>query len=518
MALLLLCSSFASASDAAHHSAGDVSANGKWVVIVLAMVASVVVLVVPMLRDLIARSELMSKTKSSLQEMSIPLIMGVVAALFAANFAGEWYHHFVHNTFDSWLPHELAHYVSVHFLVNEVFMVFFFGMAAVEIVEATLPGGDLNPPRKAINPLLGTLGGVLGPIGVYLLLVMISGKQELAKGWGIPTATDIALAWLVAKLVFGETHSAVKYLLLLAVADDAIGLGIIAVAYPDPHHPAEPVYLWLCVVAMVFALGLRWRGSKSWVAFMAPGALSWCGLYFAHLHPALALVLIAPFMPWPERDEGMFAEGHDEGHAHSVLGDFGHDIKTFVDFGLFLFAFANAGVAFKSIGAATWIVFAALAVGKTLGITLFSWLGTRIGAPLPKGMGLKHLMLAGFIAGLGLTVALFVSGQAFQGVLQEQAKMGALLSGLIAFVAIGLGRILDVRVTDDPLQEDLVDPKQQVLLETDQAELEDGVFLPGGVVVMFEEAPQQDAPKPVEVKSKGRKRARKKKRKQKVVR
>src|SRR5690606_15591442 len=97
------------------------------------------------------------------------------------------------------------------------------GVAAKEITEAVLPGGALNPPRKAINPLLGTLGGVAGPILVYFAFVHFMGRSDLAGGWGIPTATDIALAWLVARLAFGPQHPAVSFLLLLAVADDAIG-------------------------------------------------------------------------------------------------------------------------------------------------------------------------------------------------------------------------------------------------------------------------------------------------------
>ena len=92
--------------------------------------------------------------------------------------------------------------VTVHFLVNEIFMVFFFGIATKEITESVLPGGALNPMRKAINPLMGTLGGVVGPAGLFFLLawVFYCGGSDLsivANGWGIPTATDIALAWLV---------------------------------------------------------------------------------------------------------------------------------------------------------------------------------------------------------------------------------------------------------------------------------------------------------------------------------
>ena len=144
----------------------------------------------------------------------------------------------------------LGHPLTVHFLINGMFMVFFFGIAAKEITDSVLPGGALNPPNKAVNPLMATIGGILGPVGVYFLLtaVLYGGTDnfsEVANGWGIPTATDIALAWLVARIVFGSHHSAVNFLLLLAVADDAIGLGIIAVFYPDPNHPVEPVWLLL---------------------------------------------------------------------------------------------------------------------------------------------------------------------------------------------------------------------------------------------------------------------------------
>ncbi|MEM1009269.1 MAG: Na+/H+ antiporter NhaA, partial [Myxococcota bacterium] len=173
------------------------------------------------------------KITNLLQEFSVPLIIGVLAGLVAANINPEGYHHLIELPIFGKQTKIFGHVLSLHFLVNDVFMVFFFGIAAKEITESVLPGGPLNPPSKAINPLLGTLGGVFGPVGVYFLLVYLvyGGTTQfstVANGWGIPTATDIALAWLVARLVFGNKHPAVNYLLLLAVADDAIGLGIIA--------------------------------------------------------------------------------------------------------------------------------------------------------------------------------------------------------------------------------------------------------------------------------------------------
>ena len=385
-----------------------------------------------------------------LQEFSILLIVGVVAGLVVANIDHGFYEDLVeYNLFGEGAA-VFGYDLTSHFLINEMFMVFFFGIAAKEITESVLPGGALNPMTKAVNPLLGTLGGVLGPAGLYFLLsyVLYGGGDsfsEVAEGWGIPTATDIALAWLVARLVFGRGHPAVNFLLLLAVADDAIGLGIIAVFYPDPDHPAQPVWLLLVLGGMLAAFAMRRASVRSWVPYVAVGgALSWIGLLKASVAPALTLVAIVPFLPGPRGHT--VAPARATSHESSTLERFEHDLKLFVDLGLFFFAFANAGVAFGSINQVTLIVVASLIAGKMLGISLFSWAGAKVGFPLPSGMGMKHVVVAGLIAGLGLTVALFVAGRAFQdSPFEEPAKMGAVLSAGVALLAYAVGAALRVR-------------------------------------------------------------------------
>ena len=104
------------------------------------------------------------KTIHLLQEFSVPLISGVVIALIWANLSPESYHHFVHN--------EIIGNISLHFLVNDVFMAFFFAMATVEITQSLLPGGDLYPLKRSVNPLMGTLGGVIGPIIVLVMQII----------------------------------------------------------------------------------------------------------------------------------------------------------------------------------------------------------------------------------------------------------------------------------------------------------------------------------------------------------
>ncbi len=408
----------------------------------------------------------LKKITNILQEFSIPLILGVIVALIAANIDEQAYHHLVdYPVFGEGI--ELFHHkVTAHFLINDVFMVFFFGIAAKEITEAILPGGDLNPPSKAINPLLGTIGGVVGPVGVYFALTYLfySGHKDfgvVARGWGVPTATDIALAWLVARMIFGNKHPAVNFLLLLAVADDAIGLAIIAIFYGDPQHAAQPEFLlYLTLPGMAAAYMLRRFKVHAWLPYILfGGVLSWLGFINANLHPALALVPIVPFLPGPSRDTGLFvdedevdqahggAEHHDE---HSPLHNFEENLKLPIDLGLFFFAFANAGVAFSSVNAVTWIILASLLAGKVLGITLFSGIAQKVGLPLPTGMGMRHLLISSIVAGLGLTVALFVAGEAFlpDSGYQGPAKMGAVFSAAAAFLAFGAAKLLGVKNQD----------------------------------------------------------------------
>ena len=408
-----------------------------------------------------------------LQEFSIPLVIGVIAGLLVANIDQQFYEQAVDYHLFGDGAKIFGRTVSVHFLINEIFMVFFFGIAAKEITESALPGGALNPMTKAINPLMGTLGGVLGPAGMYFLLTYIfyggtDNFSAVANGWGIPTATDIALAWLVARLVFGNGHPAVNFLLLLAVADDAIGLGIIAVFYPDPEYPVQPAWLLLTAGGMATAYAMRRLQVSFWPAYiLVAGGLSWVSLFKSAIEPALALVVIVPFLPGPKRDPGLFVEegygeeanedgnpaptgtasvAHAEEGPHSPLDQFEHQLKLFVDFGLFFFAFANAGVAFGSINAVTFIVLMSLIGGKLIGISAFSWIATKFGFPLPTGMDMRHLATAGLIAGLGLTVALFVAGKAFAGPpFQDPAKMGAVLSAGVAALAFGMGYILKVK-------------------------------------------------------------------------
>src|SRR5688500_7740291 len=317
-----------------------------------------------------------SKVVSFVLENSLLLLAGTVAAVVWANV--DW------GSYDA-----VAH--PLHFWVNDVGMVFFFALAAKEVFEATLPGGPLASPRRALAPLAAALGGMTAPALIYLALALTRGPADLARGWAIPCATDIAFSAMVARLVFPAAHPAIPFLLLLAIADDALGLVILAVFYPS--GPLSPLALVaLMAAAILAAMWLRRRRTRNfWPYVIGPGALSWSALYFGGFHPALALLPILPFMPHSAADLGLF--DLREATRADTLNRFEHWWATPVQFVLLVFGFANAGVPFEQIGPGTYYVLAGLLLGKPLGILMFTSAARLAGASLPSGLRLGDLLV-----------------------------------------------------------------------------------------------------------------------------
>jgi NhaA family Na+:H+ antiporter len=248
---------------------------------------------------------------------------------------------------------------------------------------------------------------------------------------------------MVARAVFPAAHPAIPFLLLLAIADDALGLVILAVFYPS-GSVAPSALTGLMAAAVLVARWLRRRGMKSfWPYVVGPGTLSWAALYSGGFHPALALVPIIPFMPHGPADLGLF-DPREESHP-DTLNRFEHWWKTPVQFVLFLFGFANAGIPFEQIGAGTYYVLAALLLGKPIGILLFAGAARLVGARLPPGLRARDLLVVGVAASIGFTVSLFFATAAFPaGSALAETKMGALLSFVAAPLAVAVARIVGV--------------------------------------------------------------------------
>ena len=407
-----------------------------------------------------------------LTNYSLLLIIGALTALVWANTNADSYHHFVEFTIWDHAPighlHDGHRTLTLHYLVNDVLMALFFAIAGKEVWEAViLKNGSLRG-KKAATPLFATAGGMLGPISVYLGLAMLMGSDTysaVANGWAIPTATDIAFSYLVGRIVFGAGHPAVRFLLLLAIADDAAGLIILAIFYPSGD--LAPVWLLFSFGASLAAFALfNWlprtldRGNQLrpnstrvrkvlgvWPYVLA-GCASWYGFMQSGLHPALGLLPIIPAIPHADRAFGIFSEA--ETHLHDVLNTLEHALKHPVEIILFFFGLCNAGVEFSSMGDATWLVLAGLIIGKPVGIFLFGWIAAvplRLG--IPQGMRLIDLVVIGCVAAIGFTVSLFVASVAFDpGPVQDAAKMGALFSFAAAAIAIAAGKLTGVQKHD----------------------------------------------------------------------
>src|SRR5215472_16061610 len=153
---------------------------------------------------------------SFLLENSLILVVGASLGLIWANTAPDSYENLTGH---------------IRFVVNEIGMVFFFAIAAKEVFESILPGGALSSRRKAAMPVLATIGGMIVPALIFIAGCHLLSRPELRQGWAIPCATDIAFSYLIARIVFGAKHPAIPFLLLIAIADDGIGLLILALFY-----------------------------------------------------------------------------------------------------------------------------------------------------------------------------------------------------------------------------------------------------------------------------------------------
>lgn len=405
----------------------------------------------------------------------ILLVIGALTGFLWANLAPESYgaiHHLV--LWDNALIGQpsyrsdgtLMRTLSLHFLVNDGLMALFFALATKEIFEAlVLPGGSLRG-RQCFVPMFAAIGGMLGPALVYLVGMTVmhlstgAPVSHLLSGAAIPTATDIAFCYLVARLIFGTSHPAVTFLLLLAIIDDALGLLIIAMFFPKTAIAPLWILGSLAVAVAVYLvanylpqrLAATGRGDAyrsllrrlGLLPFVLAGVVSWYCFQLSGLHPALGLIPIIPTLPHAQTDLGLFAEGEE--NRHDLLSRFEHYLKPVVEVILFCFGFLNAGVQLSALSGVTAFVFLGLLIGKPLGILSATYASTRwLRLPMPGGLSFSEMVVVGFAAAIGFTVALFMATVALPpGTDQEAARMGALLSlgcAVPAFVAAKLLRI-----------------------------------------------------------------------------
>jgi NhaA family Na+:H+ antiporter len=355
------------------------------------------------------------------------LPLGAAIALVWVNTGAESYYRFTY---------------AIAFAVNDVAMMFFFALMTKEVVEATAAGGVLHPWRRALLPVIASIGATLAPALLYIRAVDALEEPMLVVGWPVTFATDIAVSYFVARIIF-RLHPAIPFLLLLAIASDA--LGFLALALFDP---AADLHLaggaLIMAVAIGLAFGLRRARVKSfWPYVLGAGSVSWYAFFWSGLHPALALVPIIPFLPHATRDPGFFVDARPT--ARDALSQFEISFKYPVQVALFFFGLVNAGVPLHALEPGTWSVPIAVIAGKPLGILIAAGAALAAGLRLPHRVGWRELIVLGFTAAIGFSIGLFFCAALLQqGQLRKETGMGVLLSLLGAPLAIVSARLLRV--------------------------------------------------------------------------
>ena len=330
---------------------------------------------------------------------------------------------------------------AIAFAVNDIGMVLFFAVMTKEIVEATAPGGVLHSRRKMLFPVATSIPAAVLPALLYVAAVNALDEPMLEVAWPVPLATDIAVSYFVARMVFGR-HPAIPFLLLLGLVSDALGFAALALFNRD--GPTYIAGVLMVILATLIAWALRRAGVTSfWPYVIFAGGPAWSALFWSELNPTLALVPIIPFLPHAPRDPGLFVDASP--NARDTLSRFEIWARYPAQVALLFFGLVNAGVPFGALEAGTWGVPIAVIVGKPLGVLVGAGLATVVGLHLPNRIGWRELIIVGFCAAIGFSVGLLLATNLLPpGQLRSEVSMGVLLSLAAAPIAVGSARLLHV--------------------------------------------------------------------------
>jgi NhaA family Na+:H+ antiporter len=405
------------------------------------------------------------------------LLVAATLALLCANTSlGPLYQRFIQAPFSVGPPGWLT--LSVADWCSEGLLAIFFLLVGLEIRRETT-AGSLTDRRAAMLPVVAALGGVLAPAAIYLAL----NRGPTARGWSIPTATDIAFTLGILAVLGARTPPGLRvFVAAYAVVDDVLSVLTLAIFYRRGFSLG-----WLLAAgvatALLFALN-RWRVYGTW-PYMLVTAILWYALHAAGVHGALAGIILAFFLPTrpapavgpllAQAATALAALEQTEDEARDAGGEALRDqqepiwdwasrnlsaaserLLSAADrielavapwttyFVLPLFAFSASGVhlsmnlsqpdARRILAGVTL----GLVLGKPLGVSAASWLAVRARiAVAPEGVTLRQFIGAAFLCGVADTVALLMADRAFPASASEIAKVGALVGSTIA-AALGI--------------------------------------------------------------------------------
>lgn len=267
--------------------------------------------------------------------------------------------------------------------IGEGLMSIFFFLVGLEI-KREFVSGDLRNPKSAAAPTLAALGGMITPAIIY---IAINHGGSGLHGWAVPMPTDIALSIGALSLLGSKIDPAIKvFLLTLAIVDDLGSLIVMGFFYSAGISP----YKILSTFGAVFL---------AWILPARKGLST--DRLISLIHPWSSFLVIPVF----------------------ILANMGISVD-FHHFGQLVSSPVAAGIIFGRV------------VGKIVGITFFAWLAVKIGiARLPESMSIKHVAGVGALAGMGLTVSLFIAELAVSNSTQmAEIKIGLIIAALVSAI------------------------------------------------------------------------------------
>ncbi|OZG69377.1 sodium:proton antiporter [Bifidobacterium eulemuris] len=329
----------------------------------------------------------------------------------------------------------------------------FFLMVGLDLKQE-LTTGSLSNPKAAAVPMLCAVGGMLVPPILFLSVTALYSRfappgpgleqiangsvfsfSDIAQGWAVPTATDIAFSLAVLALFAKALPGSIRaFLMTLATVDDLLAIILIAVFFSSLNDWYW--FLGIVVCAVVWALLVRMR-RVPWIAVGCVGILAWVMMFEAGVHPTLAGVLVGLLTPSRE----MYGEASPRAERyHDKLQPFSSLLA------LPIFALFATGVHFDALTPALMVspvvvgIIVALVVGKPLGIMITAWVTTHIGGlSLPRGLRVRDLLPASCACGIGFTVSFLIASLAYTDAeLSAEARFGVLMASLIAAAISGV--------------------------------------------------------------------------------
>jgi NhaA family Na+:H+ antiporter len=368
--------------------------------------------------------------------------------------------------------------------INDGLMAIFFFFVGLEI-KRELMIGELNNLKSAALPILAAFGGMLFPA---LLYAVFNFGTNGIDGWGIPMATDIAFALGILMLLGKRVPLGLKvFLTAVAIVDDLGAVMVIAIFYTSQLNL---VSLFIGIGGVILLLTLNRFGARHPLVYGLLGIIIWVAFLKSGVHATIAGVLVAMTIPSGTRINAkafsrrikLYLKKFDEAcapgerlwsnqnqqeavetiaitcnDAESPMQRMEHDLRPWVSYLIMpVFALANAGITFEAgffqllVQPVSMGVILGLFLGKPIGILLLSWIGIRTKlAVLPDGVGWRQLIGAGFLAGIGFTMSIFINNLAFSGSDNLDIAKGGILTGSLLAALAGVSILVGRKIKEN---------------------------------------------------------------------